>query len=258
LTRALKVYRAQLPHRQGPDRLKKLWHSASDSGSGAGQARLGVALAHLGRRRPQQASAAPIRIPMAAVELELAARISAPATRTIIRMVAAETLGLAAGASTLQIGDNSASAFGSVRRINHGGRGIIFDRANRPSTGWASCSKRWPITRARRPINWKAGSMAHSSEGKFIEEPHLGKAAAKSSASQISEMVRKQSAQSWRLELDAAWAAVQMADVSVDTETGIVRKLTRLWRAGHWPWSFNPKYGRGARFTALHFGHRRL
>src|SRR5229473_5487490 len=100
------VYRAQL--KKGAELIdwQKLWHPRGQSGSGPVKRGLGVAMSTWGGGGHNSQCRTNIH-PDGTVEVELCSQDLGTGTRTVIIMVAAETLGLPLGAITLKIGDSA-------------------------------------------------------------------------------------------------------------------------------------------------------
>src|SRR5215467_13817309 len=106
LSQRADVYRAQL--KKGAELIdwQKLWHPRGQSGSGTVKRGLGLAISTWGGGGHNSQCRTNIH-PDGTVEVELCSQDLGTGTRTVITMVAAETLGLPLGAITLKIGDNS-------------------------------------------------------------------------------------------------------------------------------------------------------
>jgi xanthine dehydrogenase YagR molybdenum-binding subunit len=130
LTSRAAVYRAQLQKASDEMDWKKRWHQRGDSGSGTVKQGLGLGINTWGGAGHASQCRTTIN-PDGSVLLELGSQDLGTGTRTIITMVAAETLGLPMGAITLRIGDSEYPPDGAS------------PRANLRSTRSISCSPRW-------------------------------------------------------------------------------------------------------------------
>jgi hypothetical protein len=106
------VYRYQLDKAADLVGWKKLWHPRGASGKGAIKRGLGIGVGTWGGAGHPSQCRTTIH-PDGAVEVELASQDLGTGTRTVIAMVAAETLGLPVGAIRLNIGDNRYPPSGS-------------------------------------------------------------------------------------------------------------------------------------------------
>src|SRR5207245_6435821 len=106
MTARAEVYRAQL--KKGAELIdwQKLWHPRGQSSSGPVKRGLGLAISTWGGGGHNSQCRTNIH-PDGTVEVELCSQDLGTGTRTVITMVAAETLGLPLGAITLKIGDSS-------------------------------------------------------------------------------------------------------------------------------------------------------
>ena len=105
LTARGEVYRAQLIKAADVSEWKKLWHPRGQSGPGPVKRGLGLGVGTWGGAGHSVGCRTTIH-PDGAVDLELGTQDLGTGTRTIITMVAAETLGLPTSAINLRIGDN--------------------------------------------------------------------------------------------------------------------------------------------------------
>jgi len=106
MTARAEVYRAQL--KKGAELIdwQKLWHPRGQSSSGPVKRGLGLAISTWGGGGHNSQCRTNIH-PDGTVEVELCSQDLGTGTRTVITMVAAETLGLPLGAITLKIGDSA-------------------------------------------------------------------------------------------------------------------------------------------------------
>jgi xanthine dehydrogenase YagR molybdenum-binding subunit len=222
LTPRADVYRLQL--KKGAELMdwQKKWHQRGESGSGSVKRGLGVALSTW--QGGGHASQCKTSIhPDGSVVVELGSQDLGTGTRTCINIVAAETLGLPLTAVKVVIGDNSLPVSGasggsttiggvssSTRKASVNALDKLFD-AVAPSLGVpkeqleAVDSKIQVKGNSAKSLTWKA-------------------ACAKLGTTTISEMGVNDPKNPGGL-MSAGVGGVQMAEVSVDTETGIVKMI---------------------------------
>jgi len=219
LTPRAEVYRAQI--KKGAELIdwQKLWHPQGQ-GSGTVKRGLGMAASTWGGGGHNSQCRTNIH-PDGTVEVELCSQDLGTGTRTIITMVAAETLGLPLGAITLKIGDSSLPPSGasggsttvggvssSTRKSTVNALAKLFD-AVAPSLGGAADQLEAVDGRIQvkgdssKSLTWKAACQ-------------------KLGVNKISEMGENNQRNPGGLNSSGV-GGVQMADVSVDTETGIVK-----------------------------------
>jgi xanthine dehydrogenase YagR molybdenum-binding subunit len=219
LTPRAEVYRAQM--KKGAELIdwQKLWHPRGQ-GSGTMRRGLGLAMSTWGGGGHNSQCRTKIN-PDGTVEVELCSQDLGTGTRTIITMVAAETLGLPLGAITLKIGDSSLPPSGasggsttvggvssSTRKSTVNALAKLFDVVA-PSLGGAADQLEAVDGRIQvkgdssKSLTWKAACQ-------------------KLGVNKISEMGENNQRNPGGLNSSGV-GGVQMADVSVDTETGIVK-----------------------------------
>jgi xanthine dehydrogenase YagR molybdenum-binding subunit len=214
------VYRAQIAKGAELIDWKKLWHPRGDSGSGHMKRGLGLAVHTWGGGGHNSKCRTNIH-PDGTVEVELCSQDLGTGTRTVITMVAAETLGLPLGAITLKIGDNSLPPSGAS-----GGSTTV---------GGVSSSTRKSTTNALAklfdvvaPSLGAPADQLEAVDGRIQVKGNSSKsltwkaACQKLGVNKISEMGENDQRNPGGLNSSGV-GGVQMADVSVDTETGIVR-----------------------------------
>ena len=220
LTPRAEVYRAQM--KKGAELIdwQKLWHPRGQSGSGTVKRGLGLAMSTWGGGGHNSQCRTNIH-PDGTVEVELCSQDLGTGTRTVITMVAAETLGLPLGAITLKIGDSSLPPSGasggsttvggvssSTRKSTVNALAKLFD-AVAPSLGGAADQLEAVDGRIQvkgdssKSLTWKAACQ-------------------KLGVNKISEMGENNQRNPGGLNSSGV-GGVQLADVSVDTETGIVK-----------------------------------
>jgi len=219
LTPRAEVYRAQI--KKGAELIdwQKLWHPRGQ-GSGTVRRGLGLAISTWGGGGHNSQCRTNIH-PDGTVEVELCSQDLGTGTRTVITMVAAETLGLPLGAITLKIGDSSLPPSGasggsttvggvssSTRKSTVNALAKLFD-AVAPSLGGAADQLEAVDGRIQvkgdpsKSLTWKAACQ-------------------KLGVNKISEMGENNQRNPGGLNSSGV-GGVQMADVSVDTETGMVK-----------------------------------
>lgn len=214
------TYRSQLVKAAELSDWKRLWHPRGDSGSGAVKRGLGIGLNAWGGGGHQSQCRTTINAD-GSVVIELGSQDLGTGTRTIIMMVAAETLGLPVQAITVRIGDNQYPSSGTS-----GGSTTV---------GGVSSSTRKSTTNALlklfETVAPALGAPADSLEavdGRIRVKDNPAKALTwqaackKLGAGKISEMGVNEQRNPMGLNSSGV-AGVQVADVSVDSETGIVR-----------------------------------
>src|SRR5216684_1091374 len=220
MTPRAEVYRAQL--KKGAELIdwQKLWHPRGQSSSGPVKRGLGLAISTWGGGGHNSQCRTNIH-PDGTVEVELCSQDLGTGTRTVIIMVAAETLGLPLGAITLKIGDNSLPPSGpsggsttvggvssSTRKSTVNALAKLFDAAasslGSPADQLEAVDGRIQVKgNSSKSLTWKAACQ-------------------KLGVNKISEMGENNQRNPGGLNSSGV-GGVQMADVSVDTETGIVK-----------------------------------
>lgn len=216
------VYRLQL--KQAADLMdwKKKWHARGDSGSGPIKKGLGLAIHTWGGGG--HASNAITRIsPDGSVEIELGSQDLGTGTRTAIAIVAAETLGLPLNAVKVKIGDNAyPPSGGSGGSTTIGGVSV--------STRKATVNALDKLLDAVAPSMGLPKEQLEAVDGKIQQKGNAAKnltwkaACAKLGAKTISETGVNDPKNPGGL-MSAGVGGCQMAEVSVDTETGIVKMV---------------------------------
>ena len=220
LTARAAVYRAQLQKASEIMDWKKRWHPRGDSGSGPVKQGLGLGINTWGGGGHASQCRTTIN-PDGSVLLELGSQDLGTGTRTVITMVAAETLGLPMGAITLRIGDSEYPPDGaSGGSTTVGGVSV--------STRKSTVNALDKLFAAVAPALGASPDQLAAIDGRIQVKDNPSKslpwqdACRKLGATKISEMgendPRKPSGLS-----SSGVAGIQMADVSVDVETGIVK-----------------------------------
>ena len=214
------VYRAQL--KKGAELIdwQKLWHPRGQSGSGTVKRGLGVAISTWGGGGHNSQCRTNIH-PDGTVEVELCSQDLGTGTRTVITMVAAETLGLPLGAITLKIGDSSLPPSGAS-----GGSTTVGGVSS--STRKSTVNALGKLLEAVAPSLGVPADQLEAVDGRIQVKGNANKsltwkaACQKLGVNKISEMGENNQRNPGRLNSSGV-GGVQLADVSVDTETGIVK-----------------------------------
>lgn len=236
LTARAGVYRAQLAKAAEVAEWKKLWHPRGQSGAGAVKRGLGLGVGTWGGAGHSVGCRTTIH-PDGTVELELGTQDLGTGTRTIITMVAAETLGLPMQAITLRVGDNR-YPFGDAS----GGSTTVggTSSATRKSTTNALLKLFETAAPAldATPEQLEAvdGEIRVKGGGKGMS---WKEACRKLGTNNIKEMGENNPRSPGGLNTGGV-GGVQVADVSVDVETGIVR-LNRIVAVHDCGMVINPK-----------------
>ena len=219
LTPRAEVYRAQI--KKGAELIdwQKLWHPQGQ-GSGTVKRGLGMAASTWGGGGHNSQCRTNIH-PDGTVEVELCSQDLGTGTRTIITMVAAETLGLPLGAITLKIGDSSLPPSGAS-----GGSTTVGGVSS--STRKSTVNALAKLLDAVAPSLGGAADQLEAVDGRIQVKGDSSKsltwkaACQKLGVNKISEMGENNQRNPGGLNSSGV-GGVQMADVSVDTETGIVK-----------------------------------
>ncbi|MGI8988098.1 MAG: xanthine dehydrogenase family protein molybdopterin-binding subunit [Bryobacteraceae bacterium] len=222
LTARENVYRAQLQKASELIEWKKNWHPRGQSGSGTEKHGLGLAVNTWGGGGHASNCLTTIN-PDGSVQVELGSQDLGTGTKTIITMVAAETLGLPLGAITLNIGDNKyPTSGGSGGSTTVGG----VSSSTRKSTVNA-LAKLFEVV---APVMNAPADRLEAVDGRIQVKGNPSKslewkaACAKLGTSKIAEMGVNDQKKPDGLNSSGV-GGVQMAHVKVDTETGIVRMV---------------------------------
>lgn len=213
------VYRAQLQKAAELMDWKKRWHPRGD-GSGAVKQGLGLALNTWGGGGHASQCRTTIN-PDGSVVLEIGTQDLGTGTRTVITMVAAETLGLPLGAITLRIGDSHYPPDGAS-----GGSTTVGGVSS--STRKSTVNALDKLFAAVAPALGTTPDQLAAVDGRIQVKDNPSKslpwqdACRKLGTSKISEMGENNPRNPGGLNSSGV-GGIQMADVSVDTETGIVK-----------------------------------
>jgi xanthine dehydrogenase YagR molybdenum-binding subunit len=215
------TYRYQLRKAAELADWKKLWHPRGQSGAGPVKRGLGVAYSAWGGAGHNSQCRTTIHVD-GSVEVDLGTQDLGTGTRTIITQVAAESLGLPMNAIKLNIGDSALPNSGAS-----GGSSTVG--------GVSSSTRKAALNALAKLYEAVAPSLGAQSDGleavggsiRVKDNPAKSltwTAACKKigGAGKISEIGENNQRTPGGLNTQGA-AGVQMADVSVDTETGLVR-----------------------------------
>jgi xanthine dehydrogenase YagR molybdenum-binding subunit len=241
------VYRAQLKKAAELAEWAKLWHPRGQSGTGSVKRGLGIGFNAWGGLGHPSKCLTTIN-PDGTVKVELGSQDLGTGTRTVIGMVAAETLGLPVGAVQVRIGDTKYPPSGasggsttvggvsaSTRKSTMNALAKLFEVVA-PALGVpadqleAADSKIQVKGNPSKNLTWKAACRKLGT--KAIAE--MGENAQRGPGGLINSGV----------------GGVQIADVSVDTETGIV-KMNRVVAVQDCGLIINPKTAESQCFGAI-------
>ncbi|MCL5744937.1 MAG: molybdopterin-dependent oxidoreductase, partial [Acidobacteria bacterium] len=249
LTARAEVYRSQLKKAAELMDWKRNWHPR---GSGAGAVRRGLGLAVNTWGGGGHASQCRVKIhPDAGVEVEIGTQDLGTGTRTVIAMVAAETLGLPLQAINLKIGDTLYPPDGAS-----GGSTTVGGVSS--STRKAAVNARDKLFEAVAPALGVPPGQLELAEARVQVKGDPAKGLAwkdacrKLGVKTISEMGENNQRNPGGLNTSGV-GGVQMADVSVDTETGIVR-MNRFAAVQDCGLVINPKTAESQVFGAVIMG----
>ena len=216
------VYAKQIDIAAGMIDWKKNWHPRGESGNGLVKRGLGLGIGTWGG----QGHASKCRTNIhsdGSVEVELGSQDLGTATRTMIAMVASETTGLPISQIKIKIGDNSFP--------NSGGSG------GSTTVGGVTTSTRMSTTNALNklfevvaPLLNTTPDQLEAKDGRIQVKGNPDKsmtwqmACQKLGTSSISEMGENNPREAMKEGMiSEGVGGIQMSDVSVDTETGLVR-----------------------------------
>jgi xanthine dehydrogenase YagR molybdenum-binding subunit len=213
------VYRSQLTKAAEMIEWKKRWHPRGDKSAGVVKRGLGLAVGTWGGAGHASQCRANIH-PDGTVEIEMGSQDIGTGTRTIITQVAAETLGLPMNAIKLVIGDNKLPPSGAS-----GGSTTVGGVSS--STRIATVNALEKLFETVAPGLGAPVDQLEAVDGKIQVKGNAAKsltwkaACSKLGVKPISE-TGANNPQNTRGLNTLGVGGVQMADVSVDTETGVV------------------------------------
>jgi xanthine dehydrogenase YagR molybdenum-binding subunit len=244
------VYRAQMRKAQELIDWKKNWHPRGDSGSGPVKRGLGMGM-HTWGGGGHNSQCRTVINPDGSVAVELASQDLGTGTKTIIVQVAAETLGLPMGAIKLNVGDSSLPPSGGS-----GGSTTVG--------GVSSSTRKSTVNALAKLFDAVAPSLGAPADQLEAVDGHIRvkgtpsksltwqAACKKLGASKISEMGENQQRSPGGLNSSGV-GGVQIADVSVDTETGIV-KMNRFVAVQDIGLVINPELAKSQIYGAVIMG----
>ena len=216
----VETYRYQLQKAAEIADWKKLWHPRGEGGSGVVKRGLGIGFSAWGGGGHQSQCRTTIH-PDGSVLVEIGTQDLGTGTRTIITQVAAETLGLPMGAIKLSIGSSDLPPDSASGGSTTAG-GVSS------STRKAAVNALAKLFEAVAPALGAPAEQLEAVDGHIRVKDNPGKSLAWQAAcrklgpTKISEMGENNQRNPGGLNSSGA-AGVQIADVSVDTETGQVR-----------------------------------
>jgi xanthine dehydrogenase YagR molybdenum-binding subunit len=216
------VYRAQLRKAAELMDWKKKWHPRGQGASGPVKSGLGLSMHTWGGGGHASKCRTNIN-PDGSVEVELASQDLGTGTRTAIAMVAAETLGLQPSAITLRIGDSQYPPSGAS-----GGSTTIGGVST--STRKAAVNALAKLFDTVAPSLGASADQLEAVDGRIQVKDNSSKsltwkaACQKLGVNKISEMGENDGKGGGGLNSSGV-GGVQMAEVSVDTDTGIVKMV---------------------------------
>ncbi len=240
------VYRAQLAKAAELAEWRKLWHPRGQSGGGTVKRGLGIGFCTWWGLGHASSCRTTIH-PDGSVAVELGSQDLGTGTRTVIAMVAAETLGLPVRAVTVNIGDNKYPESGPS-----GGSTTVGGVS--ASTRKSTVNALQKLFEAVAPALGTTPDQLEAADGKIQVKGSPAKsltwaaACRKLGARSITEMGENRQRGPGGL-ISAGVGGVQIADVNVDTETGIVR-MNRIVAVQDCGLVINPKTAESQVFGA--------
>jgi len=231
------TYRSQLNKAAEMIEWKKNWRPRGENKDGVMRRGLGIGIATWGGAGHASKARTTIH-PDGSVEVELGSQDIGSGTRTVIAMVAAETLGLNIGQIKVKIGDNIYPVSGPS-----GGSTTVGGVSS--STRKASINALQKLFEIAGPLIGTTPDRLEAVDGKIrmIGNPDKGmswqQACQKLGVNTITEMGENDTKRTEGLNTGGA-SGVQMADVSVDMETGVV-KMNKLVAVQDCGLVINPK-----------------
>ncbi len=226
----------------------KLWHPRGDAGSGAIRRGLGIGVGTWGGAGHDSTARVTIH-PDGTVEVELGSQDLGTGTRTIIAQVAAESLGLRVQDVRVKIGDTNYPPSGTS-----GGSTTVGGVSS--STRKASLNALEKLYAEVADALGAPADQLYASDGKILVKDNPAKSLPWKAACQklgvktISEQGQNVPAQAAREGLNTGGVGgVQIADVNVDIETGVV-KMNRLIVVQDMGLVINPKTAESQVFGA--------
>lgn len=216
------VYAKQIDIAKDMIEWQKNWHQRGDSGSGPIKRGLGMGIGTWGGQGHDSKCRTTIH-PDASVEVELGSQDLGTATRTMIAMVASETLGLPISQIKIKIGDNSYPNSGGSGGSTTIGGVTVSTRKSTVNALDKLFAKVAPIL-GTTPDQLEAVDGRVQVKGNPDKSMTWQAACQKLGVTDISEMGENVS-RDYQKEgmISTGVGGIQMSDVSVDTETGVVK-----------------------------------
>ncbi|HWQ52665.1 MAG TPA: xanthine dehydrogenase family protein molybdopterin-binding subunit [Bryobacteraceae bacterium] len=214
------TYRAQLAKAAELSDWKRLWHQRGDAGAGPVKRGLGIGVNAWGGGGHASQCRTTIN-PDGSVMVEIGVQDLGTGTRTVINQVAAETLGLPLNAIAVRIGDNSLPPSGAS-----GGSTTVGGVSS--STRKSCVNALAKLFDVAAPALGLQPDQLEVVDGRIQQKDNPAKsitwqaACRKMGTSKISEMGANDPRNPGGLNSSGV-GGIQVADVSVDTETGIVK-----------------------------------
>lgn len=242
------VYRSQLEIAAGLANWKTLWHPRGDSAKGHMKRGLGIGVNTWGGGGHDSHCRVTIH-PDGSVDIELGSQDLGTGTRTVIAMVAAETFGLPVNGVRVRIGQSSYLSSGASGGSTTVGGVSSSTRKAAVNALDELLAKVGPALGAE-PVDLEATGGRIQVKGNPAKSLTWKAACQKLGVSPISAQGSNVSRTAAREGLNSSGVAgVQVADVSVDIETGIVR-LNRLIAVQDCGLIINPKTAESQAFGA--------
>jgi xanthine dehydrogenase YagR molybdenum-binding subunit len=230
-------------------RLEPIYRRSSEIADGAwGGAALGTGVGRWGRATSAAAWACPSTPGAAAAiaatatltvhpdggaEAKLGTQDLGTGTRTVIAIVLAETLGLRPLDVTVRIGDSRPTRRPAAPGGSTTVGGVSPPPGGRPRTPWRSSSRRSPRSSRRTPDELEAAD----GRIRVADDPSRSLSWKEATAKLGVTPIAVTGAEPGPRELtDSGVGGVQMAEVAVDVETGIVRVEQACWRSRTAAW----------------------
>ena len=216
----VETYRYQLQKAAEIAEWKKLWHPRGEGASGVVKRGLGIGFSAWGGGGHQSQCRTTIN-PDGSVLVEIGTQDLGTGTRTIITQVAAETLGLQMGAIKLAIGTSELppdSASGGSTTVG----GVSSSTRKAAVNALAKLFEAVAPSLGAQPEDLEAVDSRIRVKGNPNKTLTWQAACRKLGTTKISEMGENNQRNPGGLNTSGA-AGVQVADVSVDTETGLVK-----------------------------------
>jgi xanthine dehydrogenase YagR molybdenum-binding subunit len=214
------TYRSELVRAAELSDWKRLWHPRGDSGSGTIKRGLGIGVNNWGGGGHASQCRATIN-PDGSVVIELCSQDLGTGTRTIITQVAAETLGLPMNAITLRIGDNQLPPSGGSGGSTTVG-GVSSSTRKACVNALAKLLEKVAPGLGAEPAKLEAVDGRIRVAGTPAKAITWQAACRKIGPGKISEMGANNPRQPGGLNASGV-GGIEVADVSVDTETGLVK-----------------------------------